>query len=485
MFSYKRIALAKLSSVGTRYMPFADVASDDVPLARLLRLSLFQVTVGMAMVLLVGTLNRVMIVELDVPATLVAAMLALPLVFAPFRALIGFKSDNHRSALGLRRLPYLIRGTMLQFGGFAIMPFALLVLSGYGEAIDAPRWIGLSSAALAFLLVGAGVHTVQTVGLALATDLVPEEDQPKVVGLMYVMLLVGMIVSAFLFGALLETYTPGRLIQVIQGAAILTIVLNGLAMWKQEARNRGRATAPATDFDQDFAAAWSRLTKRAGVMRLLLVIALGTAGFGMADVLLEPYGGQVLDMSVAETTRLTVVLAFGALLGFGFASRWLGRGARPIDIACLGPIIGVPAFGLVVASAFFVSTPMLVVATFAAGVGAGLFGHGTLTATMRSAPRDQIGLSLGAWGAVQTTAAGIAIAIGGVIRDALVASPIDGASAAMPYLPVFTLEAVLLLLTGIVAWPLRRRRLDAPLENSISIETELNTTHDALHATKP
>ena len=105
MFNYKRFALARLSAIGPRWLPFADVASTEVPLSRLLRLSLFQVTVGMALVLLVGTLNRVMIVELKVPASLVAVMLALPLVFAPFRALIGFRSDTFRSALGLRRLP--------------------------------------------------------------------------------------------------------------------------------------------------------------------------------------------------------------------------------------------------------------------------------------------------------------------------------------------------------------------------------------------
>jgi MFS transporter, BCD family, chlorophyll transporter len=257
MFDYKRFALSRLSAMSPQWLPFADVASDEVPLGRLLRLSLFQVTVGMALVLMVGTLNRVMIVELQVPATLVAVMLALPLVFAPFRALIGFKSDTFRSALGLRRLPFIFKGTMYQFGGFAIMPFALLVLSGHGEAVDAPRWIGLSAAALAFLLVGAGMHIVQTVGLALATDLVPEEDQPKVVGLMYVMLLVGMIVSAFLYGALLENYSPGRLVQVIQGTAVVTIVLNGIAMWKQEARNRARAQSPQPV--TTFAQAWAKL----------------------------------------------------------------------------------------------------------------------------------------------------------------------------------------------------------------------------------
>jgi MFS transporter, BCD family, chlorophyll transporter len=208
MASLRDTALRKIQGIAPRFLPFADVATEAVPLSRLLRLSLFQVTVGMALVLLVGTLNRVMIVELAVPASLVGVMIALPLIFAPFRALIGYKSDTHRSALGWRRVPYIWKGTMLQFGGFAIMPFALLVLSGYQEAADAAPWIGQGAAALAFLLVGAGVHTVQTVGLALATDLVEIEDQPKVVGLMYVMLLLGMIGSALVFGWLLQITRP-------------------------------------------------------------------------------------------------------------------------------------------------------------------------------------------------------------------------------------------------------------------------------------
>ena len=328
MFDYRTFALRKLTSIAPRYLPFADVATEDVPLSRLLRLSLFQVTVGMAVVLLVGTLNRVMIVELAVPATLVAVMLALPLLFAPLRVLIGHKSDTHVSALGLKRIPYIWKGTLYQFGGFAIMPFALLVLSGYAEAIDAPRWLGLSSAALAFLLVGAGVHMVQTVGLALATDLVKEEDQPKVVGLMYVMLLFGMVVSALVYGALLENYTPGRLIQVIQGSAVVTVALNLFAMWKQEARNRDRAYQMKHTPRVPFSIAWARLSGQAGLMRVLVVIALGTLGFGAADVLLEPYGGQALGFSVAETTKLTALLAGGTLIGFGVASRVLGAGGR-------------------------------------------------------------------------------------------------------------------------------------------------------------
>jgi BCD family chlorophyll transporter-like MFS transporter len=116
--------------IDPRFLPFADVATPNLPLSRLLRLSLFQVSVGMATSLLVGTLNRVMIVELGMEAWLVALMVALPLIFAPFRALIGHKSDVHRSILGWRRVPYIWIGTWLQFGGLAIMPFALIILSG-------------------------------------------------------------------------------------------------------------------------------------------------------------------------------------------------------------------------------------------------------------------------------------------------------------------------------------------------------------------
>ena len=447
MTGYRDYALKTLASLGPRYLPFADAATEAVPLSRLLRLSLFQVSVGMALVLLVGTLNRVMIVELNVPATLVGLMISLPLVFAPFRALIGFRSDIHASPLGWRRVPFIWKGTMYQFGGFAVMPFALLVLSGYAEAAHASPWIGYISAAIAFLLVGAGVHMVQTVGLALATDLAPPEAQAKVVGLMYVMLFVGMILSALIFGALLADYTPGRLIRVIQGAAVLTIILNVIALWKQETRDRSRvrSTAPKPEFGD----AWRLFMREESAFRRLLIIGVGTMGFGMAEVLLEPYGGQVLGMSVGETTALTATLAGGGLFGFALASRVLSRGGDPLAMAAQGMLAGVPAFAMIMLASPLGSQPLFVGGVLLAGFGAGLFGHGTLTETMRMAPKAQTGLALGAWGAVQATAAGVAIAIGGVIRDVIVSLPVSGAyGPAAAYLPIFALE-ILLLITAL------------------------------------
>ena len=445
------------ADLGPRFLPFADAASPDLPLSRLLRLSLFQVSVGMALVLLIGTLNRVMIVELGVSASLVAVMVSLPLVFAPFRALIGFKSDTHRSELGWRRVPYIWMGTLVQFGGLAIMPFALLVLSGAGAAAEAPAWIGQVAAAFAFLLVGAGIHITQTVGLALATDLSDPESQPKVVGLMYVMLLVGMILSAILFGVVLRDFSPGRLIQVIQCSAVITLILNSTALWKQEARDRSRRLIIN---QPSFKESWNTFCQGDHSIRRLLAIGLGTMAFAMEDVLLEPYGGEILQLSVSATTVLTATLALGGLFGFSLASNVLSRGFNPFLMAKRGALVGIPAFIAVIAAAPIQSPLLFSAGVFLIGFGGGLFSHGTLTATMNLAPPNQRGLALGAWGAVQATGAGLAVALGGIIRDlinALAVRRMLGESLAGPatgYISVYLIEIILLVVTVLAMLPL-------------------------------
>jgi BCD family chlorophyll transporter-like MFS transporter len=445
-----------LSRLGTRWLPFADAVTEELPLDRLLRLSLFQVSVGMAIVLLNGTLNRVMVLELDQPAWLVSVMVSLPLLFAPARALIGFRSDHHRSALGWRRVPYIWLGSIAQFGGLAIMPFALLVL---WDPAMGPAWVGPAAAGLAFLLVGAGLHTTQTAGLALATDLANEENRPRVVALLYVMLLVGMIGSSFAFSFLLADFSPVRLIQVIQGAAAVTVVLNVVALWKQEARdpsrNRGVERPP-------FREAWRQLCQQGRATRLLLAVALGSAGFSMQDILLEPYGGEVLGLSVSATTGLTALFALGMLAAFAFASRQLSRGADPVRLAAYGALVGIFAFAAVIFAAPLASADLFRFGTFAIGLGGGLFAVGTLTAAMRLGKDGQAGLALGAWGAVQATATGLAIAAGGALRDTvghLAASGALGEALIGPatgYGAVYHLEIAVLFAALVIIGPLVR-----------------------------
>ena len=453
-----------LKTAGTNWLPFADAASEGLPLRQILRLSLFQVSVGMASVLLLGTLNRVMIVELSVAAFVVAFMIALPVLIAPFRALLGFKSDNHRSAIGWKRIPYLWFGSLWQFGGLAIMPFALLVLGG-DTVFDVP-FAGEVLAALAFLMTGLGMHMTQTAGIALAADRADDETRPRVVALLYVTFLVGMAVSALIVGFLLRDFNDLMLVRVVQGCAVVTLGLNVVALWKQEKvrpMTREEREAP----QPKFADAWRDYISGGQAGRLLAVVFTGGLAFGMQDVLLEPYGGEILALSVAATTTLTAIWACGALLGFWLAARWLAAGMDTFRMAARGLLAGIVAFSAVIFAAPTGLPVIFFAGAFGIGLGLGLFSVSTLTAAMEMPKRGVVGggLALGAWGAAQATAAGVAVALGGGIRDVvqhLATSGRLGAGLMTPdigYSVVYHLEIGLLFLTLALLGPLVRTRI--------------------------
>ena len=465
----------KWMRVSPRLLPFADIATREMPLRRLFQLSLFQVSVGMATALLIGTLNRVMIVELGVGAWLVSLMVALPLLFAPFRALVGFKSDTHRSVLGWRRVPYIWLGTLFQFSGLSIMPFALILLSGDSSW---PAWTAHLATGLAFLLVGIGLQTTQTAGLALATDIAPESSRPQVVAMMYSMLLVGMVLSGLAFGVLLADFSQIVLIKVIQGAAGVSAVLNIVALWKQEARNPQRTSAkiPRPDFRQT----WQRFSKRPNTLRFFVALALGTSAFSMQDIILEPYGGEILGLSVSATTMLTALMATGALVAFALSARWLSRGFNPYRLAALGALMGLLAFSCVIFSEPLHSANLFRLGACLIGFGGGLFSVGTLSAAMNMEvdTNDHFGTTgmiLGAWGAVYATATGVSIALGGVIRDLVTTLAVDGqigsalVNPATGYSFVYHLELYLMLATLIAIGPLVRLSSRTPTDSSSSV----------------
>ena len=454
-----RLRLIRWQQVALRYLPFADAASAELPLSRLVRLALFQVTVGMVAVLTVGTLNRVMIVELGVWSWLVALMVALPLLVAPLRAVIGLRSDLHRSFLGWRRVPFIWTGTMLQFGGLAIMPFALVLLSG---ETGLQVWSGRLSACLAFLLVGLGAQTVQTTGLALATDLAPAESRPRVVALMYVMLLVGMVGAGLIYSQLLADYSHTRLVSVVQGSAVVTVFLNVLALWKQEARDPLRAVAarqgPAPT---EFRKHWAALANAGRTRRFLFAVGLGTLAFNMQDVILEPYGGEILKLPVGATTLLTGLMAVGALLACALAARVLSRGQDPYRVAGWGLVVGLGGFAAVLFAAPLDAPNLFRAGAAFIGLGGGLFAVGTLTAAMGLENGTGLhGLVIGSWGAVQATCAGLAMAFGGVLRDGVGLLADSGAlgealqGPVTGYGVVYVCELALLLATLIVIGPL-------------------------------
>lgn len=468
----ERVLVKTWAKVGSRgWLPFADVAHDDLPFGRLLRLSMFNLSVGMVQTLFVGTLNRVMILELSVPASVVAIMLAIPLLVAPFRALVGFKSDTHRSVLGLKRVPYLWLGSWLQFAGLSIMPFALLVLSEAGTRT--PVWLGWTGAGLAFLLAGAGAHTTQTAGLALATDVVKEDKRPRVIALMYLMMLLGTLIAALVLETALRDFSAMKLIQVIQATAVFTVVCNLVSLWKQEAMQPGVVPYAKGERRPRFREAWSTFLAGGSAVRLLVASGLGFFAFNLQDVLLEPYGGEILGLSVSATTGLTAIMAVGAVVAFLMAALTLRNGTHPIVLAGVGAVIGMLGFCLITVSGPMELSGLFRLGTLTIGFGEGLFGVGTLSTAMAIRDSSQHGIALGAWGAVFATAEGSSFAVSGILKDWLSHLADAGrfspafSTPTMPYSVVYLLEIVVLLATLLALVPLVRRRVQASREEEV------------------
>jgi BCD family chlorophyll transporter-like MFS transporter len=452
----QRLFVSGFTQLDPKWLPFADAATDELPMSRILRLGMFQFAVGMAAALMTGTLNRVMIVELHVPTTLVAIMVSIPLLVAPFRALLGFRSDTYRSALGWRRVPFIWFGSLIQFGGLAVMPFALILLSGDTHGtIAGARTV----AAIAFLLVGAGAYITQTAGLALANDLAPPHVRPRVVALLYVMLLVGIVGSSLIFGLLLRDFNQLKLIKVVQGAAMVTMILNMIALWKQEPRTPMSKTEIAEPRPK-FRDAWKVFVAGGDAIRLLVVVALGTFAFNMQDVLLEPYGAEILGLSVGSTTALTAIFSGGSILAFVVAGRSLLRGTDPGRLTAVGVLIGAVGFASVVFAAPMSLAWMFRCGTSLIGFGEGLFAVGTLTFAMNLRDATQHGIALGAWGAVFAVSEGAALASSGLLYDFL--APLSRAgklgealsAPSVPYSVVYHLEIALLFVTLVALGPL-------------------------------
>ena len=364
--------------------------------------------------MLAGTLNRVMIVELLVPASLVAIMIAIPVLIAPLRTFYGHKSDTYKSFIGWKRIPYMWFGSLFQFGGLAIMPFAIIILSG--DQTVGPSWAGEVLVAIAFLFTGIGMHITQTVGLALAADRATKENRPRVVALLYFMFLFGMGISAVVIGILLADFSKLRLIQVVQGSAVLTLILNLAAVWRQE---QIIINQQKNDKSEKFFLSWKKFISDRKTNSLIWVVFWGTLAFSMQDVLLEPYGGQILGLSVSETTNLTGVWALGALLGLALAANNSKKTVSSVSNAMTALLIGIVGFSAIIFSSPMQFPFLYFLGTLFIGFGTGLFSVSLLIIAMALSSKTNLGSGfiLGSWGAAQAIGAGLGIAVGGILRD--------------------------------------------------------------------
>lgn len=227
-----------------------------------------------------------------------------------------------------------------------------------------------------------------------------------------------------------------------------------------------------------FRDAWDRFAKKPGVGRLLAATGIGAAAFTMQDVLLEPYGGEVLGMSVSGTTLLTAVFALASVAGFVLPARWLAGHGEPHRIAGTGALVGIVGFTAVIMSSIAIGAPLFFAGVALIGLGGGFYAVCTLIATIAASRGSANGIALGAWGAVQATCTGVAVALGGALRDGvtllsndqLLGPALVGATAG--YDAVYVLEIILLFVTLAVIGPLAKHAPDPSVPKPQRLQVE-------------
>lgn len=409
-----------------------------IGLLHALRLTAFPLGLGLTSVLVSGTLNRVMIVELALPAALVGVFLAIPVLIAPARVWLGYLSDGH-PLRGKRREPYIVLGTLI--AGLGISGATLIALNG---AAVGPVLIG--GGALAFLAFGLGHTLASNTFEALLADKFTGAQRPRAVTLFKIAMFAGILGGALGLGALLDPFSQGRLLAVVGGVALAYTGLATLAVTGQEPPVPHLETVARRAASEPFlAVVRTLLWNDPQARRFFVIVVFSVLGTLAQDVLLEPYGALVLGMSVAQTTRLTALWGTGTILAMALAGVWLIARWGYLPVLRVGLGLNVAVFGGMLAMGVLGSADGFRALVFALGLGTGLSMAGLLTAVIEFTTFERAGLLMGVWG----TAAELGQASGGVLGGLVVDGVryLAGGNALLAYGAVFVLESLLLTFT--------------------------------------
>lgn len=383
---------------------------------RIVRLGLIQFGVGLSLAPISGTLNRVLITDLHIPAVSVGLLISIHYFVSPVRVMIGYRSDKQRS-VGRWRTPYVVVGVLLTFGGLVCAPFALILLSGDGNIAFLPAMLICMGI---FAAYGVGINIVETVYLAIVSDITPPEERGKVITVLWVMLILGTVVSAIVVSAILVDYSHKLLIQVMQSSAIIFVLLTVIALWGQERLRPDGTIISRVDTVRvrlSLQESLRRINDQQVLKPLFLMIFIATTAFATHDVLLEPYGGEVLNMSVSETMSLTALWGILTLVGVGAAGWMLWRRYAPVLLIGTGCVVGLGGFGLISYASHVQIVDMFRLGVSMISMGRGIFLVGSVILVMSLTDISHAGLFLGIWGIVQAMGQGIGVIGGGLMRD--------------------------------------------------------------------
>ncbi|MEN9933768.1 MAG: hypothetical protein RLZZ387_347 [Chloroflexota bacterium] len=396
-----------------------------------IRLGLLHIAVAISFVLINGVLNRVMIHDMGILATVVALLVVLPYLLSPAQVWIGQYSDTH-PIFGYRRTPYILVGVLLCVGGMLLTPHAALLM-------DRSFGLGLLLGVLAFGAWGVGFNTAVVGYLALASDLSSEEQRSRTVAVMWFMMITSVIITAIVSSRALDPYSHEKLLATFNTTGLVSLALTAVGLVGLEPRVRSGAHVAQSRQSQGAALRAVLGNPQARLFFIYLILLL--AAILGQDVLLEPFGAAAFGMSVRETTQLTAIWGGAtllALLAYGLLlNRWITK--------CAGAMLGgsLAALGLLLIAASGITGEQ---ALFVPGIAALGFGTGIATSTNLALMLDmttpeQVGLFIGAWGVADALARGLGTMLGGITRDIITVAT---GSASGGYISVFLIEALLL-----------------------------------------
>lgn len=422
----------------------------------IMRLGLVQTALGAIVVLTTSTINRVMVVELALPAMLPGALVALHYAVQVLRPRWGHGAD-----VGGRLTPWIIGGmAMLALGGLgAALAVALMAVSTLA---------GLALAVLAFLAIGVGVGASGTSLLVLLSRRVADARRPAAATIVWVMMIMGFIVTAGTAGHFLDPFSMGRLVLVSAIVSGLAFIVSALAVWGVEdpaaATPAKDEAAPEIGFREALREVWAEPHSRL----FSIFIFLSMVAYSAQDLILEPFAGAVFGYSPGETTKLAGVQHGGVLAGMilvavvatVFGRSNLGTTRFWTVGGCLASAL---ALAGLVASAIMGPPFPFRPNVFLLGLANGAFAAAAIGAMMRlvnSGNPERAGVRMGLWGAAQGIAFGAGGFLGTVAADLaryLIASQVAA------YATVFALEGVLFIVSAVLADRVARQAREAVL----------------------
>jgi len=404
-----------------------------------LQLGLIHLAVAMTLVPINSTLNRVMIKELALSATLVAVLASLPYLFSPIQVAIGSFADRH-PLFGKHRTPYILAGLLLCVLGVIISPYAAFAM---GENF----WGGLALGVLAFGAWGMGYNLSAVSYLALASELSGEKGRSRTVAVMFFMMITSIILTAIALSRMVDPYTPQALLRAFWVVGLAALGLGLLGVLRLEPRRAaGHASGNVHYTWGDMLRAVLGNRQAAYFFWYLIILLAAILG---QDILLEPFGAEAFGMTVRETTRITAIWGGCMLVALATAGALEGR-TNKRHVARWGGVLALAGFTLIVASGFSLSLAVFYAGIVLLGTGTGLSTVSNLSLMLDMTAEGSVGLFIGAWGMANALSRLLGSVMGGALRDTISQAAGDPLSG---YLAVFGLMSLMLLVS---LWMLRQ-----------------------------